>query len=104
VGGFPSTFKTLIYIHGRGGLLMNITTGAVREKIAEMYPQIDKNQIILSVDFDAAKDAYVVKFKKDKHELTTHLEKKDAEACLRNIECVYLGTQIGQFIKNFEKV
>lgn len=80
---------------------MSFTTGAVRDKISEMYPEIDQNKIIVSVDFDAAKDAYVVKFKKDQHELTTYLEKKDAEDCLRNIKCVYLGTQIAQFLKNF---
>ena len=82
---------------------MSITTGAVKEKIGEMYPEIDKHKIIMSVTFDASKDAYMVTFKKDKHELTTHVEKKDAEDCLRNIKCVYLGTQIGQFVKNFEK-
>jgi hypothetical protein len=82
---------------------MSITTGAVKEKIGEMYPEIDKHKIIMSVAFDAGKDAYMVTFKKDKHELTTHVEKKDAEDCLRNIKCVYLGTQIGQFVKNFEK-
>jgi hypothetical protein len=82
---------------------MSFSIGAVKEKIAEMYPDIDKHQIMMSVDFDAAKDAYLVTLKKDKHELTTHLEKKDAEDCLRNIKCVYLGTQIGQFVKNFAK-
>jgi hypothetical protein len=82
---------------------MSFTTGAVKEKIAEMYPEIDKHKIIMNVAFDASKDAYMVTLKKDKHELTTHLEKKDAEDCLRNIKCVYLGTQIGQFVKNFEK-
>jgi hypothetical protein len=81
---------------------MSINTGAVKEKINEMYPEIDKHKIIMNVDFDAAKEAYVVKFKKDHHELTTHLEKKDAENCLKNIECVYLGTQVAQFIKNFQ--
>ena len=81
---------------------MSFTSAAIREKITEMYPEIDKHKIIMSVDFDAAKDAYIVKFKKDKHELTTHLEKKDAEDCMRNVKCVYLGAQIGQFIKNFE--
>lgn len=83
---------------------MSFNTAAVRDKIAEMYPEIDQHKIILSVDFDAAKDAYVVTLKKDKHELSTHLEKKDADDCLRNIKCVYLGTQIGQFVKNFAKV
>ncbi len=81
---------------------MSFTPAAVKEKIIEMYPEIDKHAIIMSVDFDAAKDAYIVKLKKDKHEMTTHLEKKDAEDCLRNIKCVYLGTQVGQFIKNFQ--
>jgi hypothetical protein len=83
---------------------MSFSNAAIRDKIIEMYPEIDKHKIITSVDFDAAKDAYIVKFKKDHHELTTHVEKKDAEDCMRNIKCVYLGTQIGQFIKNFEKV
>lgn len=82
---------------------MSFTNAAIKEKITEMYPEIDKHKIIMSVDFDAAKDAYIVKFKKDHHELATHVEKKDAEDCMRNIKCVYLGTQIGQFIKNFEK-
>jgi hypothetical protein len=82
---------------------MSFTPAALKDKITEMYPEIDKHKIIMSVDFDAAKDAYMVKLKKDKHEMTTHVEKKDAEDCLRNIKCVYLGTQIGQFVKNFEK-
>jgi hypothetical protein len=81
---------------------MTFSTAAVRDKIAEMYPEIGQHQIILSVEFDAAKDAYLVKLQKDHHQLTTHLEKKDAEDCLRNIKCVYLGTQIGQFVKNFQ--
>lgn len=81
---------------------MSFNTAAIKDKISEMYPEIDKLKIILSVDFDAGKDAYIVKFKKDQHEMTTHLEKKDAEDCLRNIKCVYLGTQIGQFVKNFQ--
>lgn len=80
---------------------MSFSPAAVRDKIAEMYPEIDANKLILSVEFDAAKDAYVVKLQKDHQKLTTYLEKKDAEDCLRNIKCVYLGAQIGQFIKNF---
>jgi hypothetical protein len=82
---------------------MSFTPSAIKDKITEMYPEIDKHKIIMTVDFDAAKDAYIVKLKKDKHEMTTHVEKKDAEDCLRNIKCVYLGAQIGQFVKNFEK-
>ena len=81
---------------------MGYTNIALKDKIMEMYPEIAKHGISASLDFDTTKNAYIVKFKKDIHELTTHLEKKDAEDCMNNVKCVYLGVQIGQLIKNFE--
>ncbi len=73
------------------------------EKILEIYPEILKHDIDFSLSFDARKDAYVLDFRKGKHELTTYLEKKDADECMANIKCVYLGVQVGQFIRNFEE-
>ncbi|MEW6585322.1 MAG: hypothetical protein AB1442_06880 [Nitrospirota bacterium] len=81
---------------------MGYTNVALKEKILEMYPEIGKNGIAVGLDFNEAKNAYIVTFKKDHQELTTHLEKKDADDCMGGIKCVYLGVQIGQFIKNFE--
>lgn len=81
---------------------MGYTNVALKEKIMEMYPDISKYAISVGLDFDQGKNAYIVKFKKDRHELTTHLEKKDADDCMDGIKCVYLGVQVGQFIKNFE--
>jgi hypothetical protein len=81
---------------------MGYTKVALQDKIVEMYPEISRNGIVVSLEFDEAKNAYIVKFKRDKKELTTHLEKKDADDCMENIKCVYLGVQVGQFIKNFE--
>ena len=81
---------------------MGYTNVALKDKIMEMYPDIIKNGISVSLDFDKEKNAYIVKFKKDKHELTTHLDKKDADECMNGTKCVYLGIQVGQFIKNFE--
>ena len=75
---------------------------ALLAKIKEMYPETALHGIAVSLDFSEGKNAYIVKFKKDDHELTTHLEKKDADDCMNNIKCVYLGVQIGQFLKNFE--
>lgn len=71
-------------------------------KIHEMYSEIAKHGIEVSLDFDESKNAYIVKFKKGAHELTTDLKKRDAEDCMNNVKCVYLGEQIGQFVKNFE--
>jgi hypothetical protein len=81
---------------------MNTDAQMLEAKLREMYPEIKKHDLALAAGFDAAKDAWIVQLSKGKHELTTHLEKKDAEACLDGIQCIYLGVQIGQFVKNFE--
>lgn len=81
---------------------MGYTIVALKDKIKEMYPEITKHGISVDLEFSEEKNAYIVKFKKDRHELSTHLEKKDADECMNGIKCVYLGVQIGQFIKNFE--
>lgn len=80
---------------------MGYSNVALKDKIMEMYPEIAKYDISVSLDFDKAKHAYLVGFKKDNHELKTHIEKKDADECMDGIKCIYLGIQIGQFIKNF---
>lgn len=72
-------------------------------KIREIYPEILRHDISLSLSFNAHKNAYILDFRKGGHELTTHLEKKDADECMANIKCVYLGVQVGQFIRNFEE-
>lgn len=75
---------------------------ALQDKILEMYPEISQHGITVTLEFDEGKNAYIIRMKKDEHELTTHLEKKDADECMNNIKCVYLGVQVGQFVKNFE--
>lgn len=80
---------------------MGYTIVALKDKIMEMYPEIQKHGISVGLHFDEQKNAYVVHFKKDNYELTTHLEKKDADECMNGIKCVYLGVQLGQFIKKF---
>lgn len=82
---------------------MGYSNVALKDKIVAMYPEVARHGISVSLDFDKAKHAYLVKFTKDSHELTTHLEKKDADECMDGIKCVYLGIQIGQFVKNFEE-
>ena len=83
---------------------MGYTNVALEDKIMKMYPDIEKHGISVSLEFNQEKNAYIVKFKKGKHDLTTHLEKKDADECMDGIKCVYLSVQISQFIKNFEEI
>lgn len=75
----------------------------LKGKIGEMYPDIIKHGISIGLDFSTEKNAYIVKLTKGSHELTTHLEKQDADDCMNNVKCVYLGVQVGQFVKNFEE-
>jgi hypothetical protein len=82
---------------------MNYTKEALAEKLTEMYPEIRKHDLALSLDFSDEKNAWVIGLKKGEHELTTHLEKKDADECMNGIKCIYLGVQIGQFVLNFEE-
>lgn len=81
---------------------MGYTDIAIKDKIMEMYPEIAQNEISISLNFSREKKVYIMKLRKDLHELTTHLEKKDIDECMDGIKCVHLGVQIGQFSKNFE--
>ena len=82
---------------------MAYTDEALIQKITEIYPEVIKHGISVALDFNKEKNAYIVKFSKGAHKLTTHLEKKDADDCMDNVKCVYLGVQVGQFVKNFEE-
>ena len=81
---------------------MNVSPQALDSKLREMYPEIENHGLSLSLNFDRGKDAWIVKLVKGKHELTTHLEKKDADACFDGVQCIYLGVQISQFLEIFE--
>lgn len=72
------------------------------EKLRSMYPEIQAHGIDLGVEFNHEKDAWIVRFAKGPHVLTTHLEKKDADGCMEGVQCVYLGVQLAQLIRNFE--
>ncbi len=79
------------------------TIEALKDKILEMYPEIGAPALAVSVDFIDEINAYLVTFRRGQEELSTHLEKNDADECMAGIKCVYLGVQIAQFIKNFDE-
>jgi hypothetical protein len=81
---------------------MGYTSVALEDKILDMYPEIRKHDIAVSLYFSEEKKAYVVQFKKDRHELETYIDKSDADECMDGLKCVHLGVHLGEFIKNFE--
>ena len=74
------------------------------EKIKSIYPDIGECGIDVGVDYDETKKAWVVDLKKDKHELTTHLEPEEADECIEGKQCVSLGLQIAQLRSNIERM
>lgn len=74
----------------------------LKKQLRQIHPEIDKHGLHLDVEWKADKDAWVVKLERDDLKLHTYLDKKDADACLEGIQCVYLGVQIGQFVENFK--
>lgn len=81
---------------------MGYTIVALKDKILEMYPEIERHGLSAGVVFDPAKDAYVVTLRRGAQELTTHLERADADDCMNGVKCVSLGIQVEQFVRNFE--
>ncbi len=75
---------------------------ALAAKLKEMYPEIVQHKLDLDLEFNQDKNYWVVKLSKGDHRLHTLLDQKDALACIEGTQCVYLGVQIGQFVKNFE--
>lgn len=80
---------------------MTVESDNLTAKVKELWPEIGQYDIAVSAAFDPAKNAWIVTFTKDRNELVTHVEPKDAEDCLRGATCVYLGHQIGRFIQAY---
>ena len=80
---------------------MAYSSVALKDKIMEMYPDITQHNISVNLVFNQELNTFDVKLQKDRHELTTHIEKKEADECMEGVKCVHLGVQIGEFVKNF---
>jgi len=82
---------------------MTYSLDALKAKIVDFYPEVEKHQLDTKLTFDKEKKAFVIKIQKGKHKLTTFLDKPDADACIEGKKCVYLGLHIAEFVKNFEE-
>ncbi len=71
-------------------------------KIVKLYPEIGHCEIDIIVDWDDNKNVWVVDLKKDNHELQHYLEEPDADDCMDNKQCVSLGLEIAQLVKNIK--
>lgn len=71
-------------------------------KITELYPEIGQCGIDITVDWDDKKKVWVVNLTKENHELQHYLEEPEADDCMEKRQCVSLGLEIAQLIKNIK--
>jgi len=81
---------------------MGYTKDDLEKKLLEMYPEIIRFGLSISLEFDEGKNAWVVGFEKGTHKRHAFLDKKDADACMVGNACIYLGILIAQYIKDLE--
>ncbi|WP_462325710.1 hypothetical protein [Desulfoplanes sp.] len=80
---------------------MEITAERLTAKLKDIHPEINKYGLDIGVRFDGDKQAWIATFSKGDHTLETHMEEKDVQSCMNNVQCVYIGVQLGQFIRNY---
>lgn len=70
------------------------------KKITDLYPEIGRCGIDITVEHDKEQKIWVVDLKKGNHELKHYLAITDANACMEGKQCVALGLEIAQLNKN----
>ena len=78
------------------------TIEGLKDIIFELHPEIVQHALNLAVTFDEAKNAFVLKFSRGGRELTTYLNKEDADECIEGKKCIHLGVQVAEFLADFE--
>lgn len=81
---------------------MNQPINSVIAKIREFHPEIDQNNIDLSVSWDAAGKRYALKLSKSGETVGSYLDQKDADECLAGKKCLNLAVQVTQLIAELE--
>lgn len=82
---------------------MGYTQVGLEDKIYEMYPELMRNSIALSLSMDEERNAWVVTFAKGTKSRHAFLDRQDADACMDGQQCFYLGTLVAQYIKDLEE-
>ena len=80
-----------------------IDKGELCRKIQEIYPDIGACDIDVDVEYDDEKGAWVVHLEKYGKRLDTFLEQADADACMLGKQCVSLGLQVSELVKNIRE-
>jgi hypothetical protein len=76
----------------------------VTATIHKFHPEIERDNLDLSVSYDQAEDRYLIRLSKSGETVGAYLEEKDADDCLEGKKCVNLAVQVTQLIAELEDV
>ncbi|MBI5846409.1 MAG: hypothetical protein HZB31_00375 [Nitrospirae bacterium] len=80
---------------------MGYTVVALKNRIMEMYPEIETNGVMMSLVFNKDNDTYFISFSKGLNAFATHLQRNEVDKCMDGIKFVFLGFQIGRWLQSF---
>lgn len=66
----------------------------IDDKIKELYPEIEGNQIQIQCDYDGRQAFWRVRFKKGRYVLKTLLEEKDVKGLFSGKKCLPLTVEL----------
>ena len=81
---------------------MNYSTDQLKEKIRGFHPELDRNGVNLSVDWDEAGKRFALKLGKAGKEVGAYLDQKDADECMAGKKCLNLAVYITQLLAELE--
>ena len=81
---------------------MNYSTDQLKEKVRGFHPELDRNGVNLSVDWDAAGKRFALKLSKAGKEVGAYLDQKDADECMAGKKCLNLAVQVTQLLAELE--
>ena len=81
---------------------MNYSTDQLKEKVRGFHPELDRNGVNLSVDWDAAGKRFALKLSKAGKEVGAYLDQKDADECMAGKKCLNLAVLVTQLLGELE--
>jgi 5S rRNA maturation endonuclease (ribonuclease M5) len=81
---------------------MNYSTDQLKEKIGGFHPELAKNGVSLTVDWDVAGKRFAFKLGKAGKTVGAYLDQKYADECMSGKKCLNLAVLVTQLLADLE--
>jgi hypothetical protein len=92
----------LSWVFLKKGIVMNYSIANLHEKIREFHPELDRNNVDLSLTWDEANKRYALQLSRIGKAVGAYLDQKDADECMSGKKCLNLAVQVTQLLAELE--